>query len=235
LAEVFANQAPSEDLGTFAAPLVKAMLVHGCSWGEIGNRLDEILRTQHNSREVTSWISRWLGYGHPDIDRVLECTAQRATVLGFGSLDHGEAHLFRLPLPPSLSSVTQLRRLTISLAWLTPVLSNTQKYRAARLWFEKKHDLATDRQDADWQTARRGTIQHEVFDGKRAVPFSDGESIEIQVNCMRDAGVFTSPIQYGLAVTLEVAEGVNIGIYEEIRARIATLIQVQQRIAGNHE
>ena len=235
LTSVFTDQAPSEDFQVVAAPLVKAMLVHGCSWGEIGDRLEGILQTDHDSREVRSWISRWLGYGLPDVSRVLECTAQRATVLGFGTLSHDEAHVFSLPLPPSLSSITDLRRLTISLAWLTPVLSNTQKYRAARLWFDKKHDLATDRQDADWQTVRRGTVQHEVFEGTRAVPFTDGDVVKIQVNCMKDAGEFSAPIPYGLAVTLEVGEGVSIAVYDEIRARIATPVQVQQRIAGPQE
>jgi hypothetical protein len=128
-----------------------------------------------------------------------------------------------------------LRRLTITLAWLTPVLSNTQKYRAARLWFDKQHDLAKDRQDADWQTVRRGTVQHEVFSGTRAVPFTDGDAVKIQVNCMKDAGEFSAPIPYGLAVTLEVGEGVSIAVYDEIRARIATPVQVQQRIAGPQE
>jgi len=118
---------------------------------------------------------------------------------------------------------------------LTPVLSATQKYRAARLWFDKKHDLAEARQDADWQTVKRGTVQHEVFEGIRAVPFTDGDAIKIQVNCLKDAGEFAAPVPYGLAVTLEVAEGVNIAVYDEIRARIATPIQVQQRVAGPQE
>ena len=121
------------------------------------------------------------------------------------------------------------------MAWLTPVLSNTQKYRAARLWFEQKHDLADKRQDADWQTVRRGTVQHEVLEGKRAVPFADGDFIKIQVNCLKDAGEFTSPVPYGLVVTLEVAEGVNIAVYDEIKARIATPVQVQQRVVGPQE
>jgi hypothetical protein len=235
LATVVADQAPTADYQGNAAPLVKAMIVHGCSWGTTGDHLEKLLSTDHNSREVTSWVSRWLGYGLPDVARVLECTAQRATVMGYGALSHDEAHVFSLPLPPSLSAITQIRKLTITLAWLTPVLSNTQKYRAARLWFEQKHDLADKRQDADWQTVRRGTVQHEVFEGKRAVPFADGDFIKIQINCLKDAGEFTAPIPYGLVVTLEVAEGVNIAVYDEIKARIATPVQVQQRVIGPQE
>jgi len=214
-------------------PMIKAMLIHGCSWGEIGDHLSNILQPDHDAKAVKSFISRWLGYGVPDINRVRECTAQRATLLGFGTLAHDQAHAFRLPLPPSLSSVTHLRRLTVSLAWFTPVLSTTQKYRAAKLWFESRHDLTEGRQDADWQAVRRGTTQHEVFEGARAIPFTDGEEIKIQVNCAKDAGDFAAPIPYGLAVTLEVGAEINIPIYEEIKARVAIPVQVQQPVRGN--
>lgn len=233
LQEVFSTQPSSIDPQPFIGPLLKAMLVHGCSWGDVGNRLEGILSANHSSKEIKSWISRWLGYGLPDIQRVQECNAQRATLLGFGSLGDDQAHAFRLPLPPSLSAVTHVRRLTVTLAWFTPVMSTTQKYRGAKLWFESKHGITEDRQDADWQAVRRGTIQHEVFEGDQAVPFADGETIKIQVNCAKDAGEFTAPIAYGLAVSLEVAENVNVAVYDEVKARVAVPVQVQQRVQGS--
>ena len=76
--------------------------------------------------------------------------------------------------------------------------------------------LAPSRQNADWQTVKRGTVQHEVFEGQRAEPFIDGEVIEIKVNCREDAGKIQNPVAYGLAVSLEVAEGVDIVVYNEI-------------------
>lgn len=63
-----------------------------------------------------------------------------------------------------------------------------------------------------------------------AIPFEDGESIKIKVNCRLDGGVDKNiEIPYGIAVSLEVAEGVNISIYDEIKARIATAVQIQQQ------
>jgi hypothetical protein len=170
-----------------------------------------------------------MGYGLPQIDRVLDCTDQRATLLGYGELSDGEAHVFRLPLPPSLSARQERRRLTVTLAWLSPISASTQKYRTASLWFEAiNNGLAPSRQNADWQTVKRGTVQHEVFEGQRAEPFIDGEVIEIKVNCREDAGKIQNPVAYGLAVSLEVAEGVDIAVYNEIRTRIAPAIQIQQ-------
>ena len=112
------------------------------------------------------------------------------------------------------------RRLTVTLAWLSPISPSRQKYRIAGLWFEVNNSgLAPTRTDADWRAVRRGTVQHEVFEGQRAEPFIDGTVIEIKVNCREDAGKIENPIAYGLAVSLEVSEGVDIAIYDEIRTR----------------
>lgn len=230
LLDVFEEQAPEIEFNTYLTPLLKAMVIHGCSWGEIGNRLQAILQTPDNGRHIRNWISRWLGYGVPDSERVLACTEQRATLLGFGQLRNEEAHLFSLPLPPSLGARSDRRRLTVTLAWLSPVVANTQRYRAASLWFEVEGGgLIPNRQNADWNAVKRGTVQHEVFEGDQAVPLTDGDALTIKVNCRKDAGNIQQPVAYGLAVTLEVAEGINIAIYEEIRTRIASAIEIRAR------
>jgi hypothetical protein len=229
LQQIFNEQAAEVDPSNYEVPLLKAMLVHGCSWGDVGLRISEVLRTPENGRQLSGLISRWIGYGIPVVDRVLDCTEQRATVLGFGQLSDGEAHVFSLPLPPSLGSRPEWRRLTVTLAWLSPISASTQKYRTASLWFEMSNNgLAPTRSDADWRAVRRGTVQHEVFEGQRAEPFIDGEAIEIKVNCREDAGKIQKLVAYGLAVSLEVAEGLDIAVYNEIRTRIAPAIQIQQ-------
>nr|VFK18719.1 MAG: Subtilase family protein [Candidatus Kentron sp. LPFa]VFK33264.1 MAG: Subtilase family protein [Candidatus Kentron sp. LPFa] len=250
LRQVFDEQGVEVDSRIHEAALLKAMLVHGCSWDQIGEHLKsqiehsalgEEIRTRAESlysrqanisgeinRQNKALLSRWMGYGIPKIDRVLDCTEQRATLLGFGELSDGEAHIFRLPLPPSLGSVREWRRLTVTLAWLSPISPNTQKYRTAMLWFGVDNKgLVTERSDADWQAVRRGTVQHEVFEGRKAAPFTDGDAIEIKVNCRKDAGKIQSPIAYGLVVSLEVAEGVDIAVYDEIQTRIAQAIRLR--------
>src|SRR5690606_37268369 len=134
--------------------------------------------------------TKLIGYGFPDINKVKECTEQRATVIGFGELKEEEAHVYSLPLPPSLSSQTIKRRLTITLAWITPVSPTTQRYRTSRLWFEAKNQLVKNRMITDWQAVRRGTLQHEIFEDSDAAAFIDGDSISIKVNCSKDANSF---------------------------------------------
>jgi hypothetical protein len=226
LMQIFSEQTVGIEYASYVAPLLKAMLVHGSGWGDSGERISQILRTQDNARQLKSWISRWLGYGLPQIERVLSCTEQRVTLLGFGGLQDNEAHVFKLPLPPSLGSRTDWRKLTVTLAWLSPVSANTQKYRTASLWFETNNSIASNRSNVDGKAVRRGTLQHEIFEGEQAVPFSDGEVIEIKINCRNDAGKITTPISYGVVVTLEVREGVNIAVYDEIRTRILSSVRI---------
>ncbi|MBP7527390.1 MAG: S8 family peptidase [Syntrophorhabdaceae bacterium] len=230
LVDIFEEQAAEIELDSYITPLMKAMIVHGCSWGEIRERLQEILETPGSGRQIRSWISRWLGYGVPASERVMACTRERATLLGFGQLGDEEAHLFTLPLPPSLNARREWRRLTVTLAWMSPIAANTQRYRAASMWFEVEGGVITpNRQDADRQAVRRGTVQHEVFVGDRALPVADDANLAIKVNCRRDATKIQEPVPYGLAVSLEVAEGVNIAIYDEIRTRILSAIEIRAR------
>ena len=233
LIQILDNNIVDEDIRKFEIPLLKAMLAHGCSWGEVGTRVESILRTPDNGKELRRLVSNWLGYGVPEVSRVLECTDQRATLLGFGELQDGEGHIFQLPLPPSLSTRRDWRRLTCTLAWLSPTAANTQKYRTASLWFEVEGTLASNRQGISsgqdgWRSVKRGTLQHEIFEGNTAEPFSDGDTISIKVNCRADAGKITAPVAYGLAVSLEVAEDIDLPIYNEIRTRITPAIRIQQ-------
>ena len=228
LLAIFDEQAPEIGLLSYLAPLLKAMIVHGCSWGEIENRLREILRTPNNGQQIRSLISRWLGYGVPNYNRVLACTEQRATLLGFGQLSDGKAHLFSLPLPASLGARREWRRLTVTLAWMSPIAASTQRYRSAGLWFELAGNaLALKRAEVDNIASRRGTVQHEIFEGDKAVAITDDATLTIKVNCRKDASKIQEPVAYGLAVSLEVAEGVNIAIYEEIRTRIVTALEIR--------
>ncbi len=211
----------------FDAVLIKALLVHGADWADVKTVYETALKNPHNSHTFKECLGRFLGYGSANIPKVMTCTEQRVTVLGFGELGDGDGAGFTLPLPPGLSAVNERRRLTVTLAWLSPVSSTRQNYRVAHLWFGSKNSIAPERVCADYRAVQRGTVQHEIFEGGTAVVFQDGDSIVIKVNCRADAGEILAPIRYGLAVTLEVAEGVDIPIYQEVWDRLAVRISVQ--------
>ncbi len=226
LKENLQENAAEIDYEKYLPSLIKAMLVHGSSWGEVGEAVQKALDIK--DKKIKERLTRkWIGYGMPDIKRVLGCTAQRACVIGFGELKSNESHIFELPLPSSLESKKEWRRVTVTLAWLSPIVATNKKYRQANLWYELPNNyIANDRTDAQWQSVRKGTVQHENFESKKAVSFEDDGTLKIKVNCMNDAGIIKSPIQYALIVSLEVGEGVQISVYDEIRTKLSTKIQV---------
>ena len=174
-------------------------------------------------------LTRYLGYGIPDIQRVLECTQQRATAIGYGQIRKDERHEFRLPLPPSLSGVNETRRLTITLAWFSPINPGNRNFRKANLSFDPpKDDMGVERKEADGRQVKKGTIQHEIMEGQQVVSYQDGDTLLIPVECREDAESLDEVTCYGLAVTLEVKERIDIPIYDEIQQRIEVPITIQE-------
>ncbi len=208
--------------------LLKALLVHGTDWEDAGAVYESILKNPQNSKIFQDYVGRFLGYGSANVRKVIDCTEQRVTVLGVGKLADAEGDEFYFPFPPSLSAVTDRRRLTITLAWLSPMDCARQNYRIAHLWFDPKNELAPVRICANNKAVLRGTVQHEVLEGAMAVGFQDGDGITIKVSCRADAGDILDQIRYGLVVTLEVAEGINIPIYQEIRDRLRIRVPITE-------
>lgn len=214
--------------------LIKALLVHGAKQDDDACKaITSALKTPQNSRQFKEVIARYLGYGEVAVERVLACTEQRGTVLGCGEIRENEIHEFRLPLPPGLSTSQVWRRMVVTLAWFSPVNPDHRNFREAKLelspvgsWGDLPLKLA--RTDGDHNQVLRGTVQHEVVEGsKQVAAFQDGDSILLHVSCKKDATArLDDAIPYGLAVTLEVAEGVQIPIYEQLRTRLQTQVAV---------
>ena len=207
------------------AVLLKTLLVHSASWGGSKDVLNRCLGNGVNRKTLT----RYLGYGIPDIQRVLECTQQRATAIGYGQIRKDERHEFRLPLPPSLSGLNEMRRLTITLAWFSPINPGNRNFRKANLSFDPpKNDIGVERKEADGRQVKKGTVQHEIMEGQQVVSYQDGETLLIPVECREDSESLDEVTHYGLAVTLEVKEGIDIPIYDEIQQRIEVPITIQE-------
>jgi hypothetical protein len=67
-------------------------------------------------------------------------------------------------------------------------------------------------------SVKRGSVFHEHFYGKSAVPFIEDGHLVLQVWCKEDAGVVENgPVRYGVAVTIEA--GIELAVYDEIQAR----------------
>lgn len=214
--------------------LIKAMVVHGCSWRDLSENIEKNLPNGIDKKTAKVIKRQWIGYGYPNIERSLKCSPQRVTVIGFGELGKEDAHIYKLPLPPSLSSKTYKRRLTVTLTWMSPINSQSQKYRKARLWIETADNkqIANNRLEVtDNKATMRGTLQHEVFYGKNAHAFEDGDNLVIKVNCAEDAGNLEGKVKYAIAVSLELAEAIPLdlfseNLYQEVRNRLRVPVAI---------
>lgn len=211
----------------FHPALARAMLVHAAQWGIAGDTLREQLGIE--GYEARKELVQLLGYGPVDATRVLTGDRIRAVLVGASSIGKGERRSFSYPLPPSLSASTLWRRLTITLAWISPVNTRSQKYRMARLQLAPPTaELGLKRVEAPDHAVSRGTVHHEILEGEAAVAFRAGDNLEINVDCRVDAGRLEQPVRFGLVASLEIGEGVLIDLHDEVQQQLR--VQVRQRL-----
>jgi hypothetical protein len=225
--EAIRANAPDRIPATYDAVLLKALMAHGAQWGDLFGQITSA-RPDLTDRDAQRKLAgRWLGYGPVDLQRALICTEQRATMIGVGELSDGKAYSFSAPLPPSLAAKVLWKRVTITLAWLTPVNPAHQAYRRAKLWVTPPASLDVTRQEGDWRQVQRGTLQHEILEGESALAFVDGDRFICKVNCKAEAGKLNESVPFAICVSLEVAEGIDVPIYQEIKERIAPKVGIQ--------
>lgn len=218
----------------YQALALKALLVHGATWGPKGEMLDGFFQPQGSGQHVARRddITRLLGFGVPDIERVLDCTENRATLLGFGTIAADSALLYRIPIPAGLDGQRAFRALTATLAWFTPINARHQGYRRAALdispgtdekyWIADKRDPC---QPTD-KTIVRGSLFHERRTGERAAVFVDNGELLLRVSCRATAGELDEEVPYALAISFEVGVEAGIPVYNEVRARVAPQVGV---------
>lgn len=209
------------------ASAIRALLVHGAAMGDALDVIRAVFAETVDPQKMREFATRFVGYGAVGRDLV-SSTASRATMLGGGMLGAEEAHVYDVPLPPGLSGIAGERRLTATLAWLTPLNPRDRRYRRAKMWISPPGEyLTVKRSEADWQAARRGTLQHEVFVGSQADVYDDGDSLSIAVNCAEHAGRLESDVPYALLISLEAAPELEVEIFAEISERIRPPVPVR--------
>lgn len=218
----------------YQALVLRALLVHGATWGPKGEMLDGFFQPQGSGQYVARRddITRLLGFGVPDIERVLDCTENRATLLGFGTIAADSALLYRIPIPAGLDGQRAFRALTTTLAWFTPITVRHQGYRRAALDIspgtDEKYWIAEKRspcQPTD-KTIVRGSLFHERRTGEQATVFVDNGELLLRISCRATAGELNEEIPYPLAISFEVGVEAGIAVYEEVRAHIAPHVGV---------
>jgi hypothetical protein len=213
----------------YQALIVKALLLHGAAWGQRIDMIEEIVGGPHYPKK--DGASRLLGYGVLDVARIVECTAERATLIGFGEVTPGAAILHRVPLPPGLDGVREYRAVTTTLSWFSPINPRHQGYRMAALEAgaggDSEYSLGVQRAKAQPhdKAIKRGTVFHDRREGERAAAFVNGGDLLLRVSARATAGEYDQPVPYALAISIEVGVGSTIQVYDEVRAIVEARVR----------
>jgi len=209
--------------------IIKSLLVHGAT-----NDNMDLLYTVIGERKKTKLLP-YIGNGFIlNEDKVLACTEQQVTLIGYGELKKDESHSYELPLPSEISALHISKQLTITLAWLSPLNFTSNKYKKAALYIDNISGKNSTENYIDWDgslydfnASKRGTVQHLRYQGTGADAYIDDSILKIKINCREDAVKLSESIKYGLAVTFELIDNITINIYNEIKQRIAQKIRIK--------
>ena len=224
------------------AVILKALMAHGCGWAPISGELVAAFPPPGSRRDkAQDTVTRLVGNGQPNPGKVISGSSRRITLLAEDGLSHDGLHEYRLPIPNALIRCPELRRITITLAWATPIDPATLAYRGIAM---QLRDAGNKR--AFWRgaagvrqpkaaTQMRGTLVHRVMEGSTAVRKAVNGGMFVGVQARAVSSQFESIVApYALAISLEVGASVATDIYAEvkslIRPAIATPVRVRQRV-----
>lgn len=218
------------------AVMLKTLLAHGTSWGNVGDRLD----AAYPPRDPKKWsprrnaITQFLGYGQLDLSRVVSGAANRITLLAEDVIHAGDRHEYIVPVPASMLNNREVRTVTITLSWSTPMTLTTADRRAVVLQLTgTKNNTSTfwdgiaraGRAQPNATTANRGTLIHMVQEGKKLMTDANGRLV-VGVQANSKVGFELHDVPYSLAITLELSQSVRSQLYAEVQA------EIQQRTRG---
>ena len=220
----------------YHAVILKALLVHSARWdSDTMNALKTIvtengkLHWEHERDE----ISRFLGFGCPDIEHVVDCAENRATLIGWNTIGSKQTDRFAVPLPAELEGTAGFRALSATIAWLTPITQSHRMYRLAKFKAgpggDKKFSIGAGnaKQQPSHNALGKGTVYHQRWEGEDATQFVDNGDLLLDVTCLPAAGELDDPIGYAVVATLEVGQTVAVPVYERVRERLREIVRVQ--------
>ncbi|MDQ1247555.1 MAG: hypothetical protein QG597_1925 [Actinomycetota bacterium] len=201
------------------ASAIKALLVHGAA--DLPGMDHDVL-----PREVS------IGYGELARDFSLGCEDNEAVLLFFGTIGADEEQFLELPIPDYLNT-KDIKQISATLAWLSPVNWAHRQYRRAKLdmvaptgavgRLVKSTTMPT-------AAAKRGatTVQSLRWETSSAIADPPGTPIRVRVQCRQQAGTLEGfAVDYAAVVSLWVAPAIGLDVYQQVRARVQPPVEVR--------
>lgn len=229
LEDIFHESGEVWDEAGTRAVVLKALLTHSCSWGDAGKVLDAAYPGKWQRRREA--ITRFLGYGRPDQRRLITPHGSRITLLADDMISPEMRHEYAIPIPRAMIGSRDLRRITMTLAWSSPIDPQTQRYRGViaelvdsdgkrKFWSGIKPALQPPA-----TAGRRGTLQHLVLEDTRKLSMTTDGQFVVGVQARAALAAFANTeIPYAVAITLELAQSVREDVFADVAARVRTKV-----------
>lgn len=169
------------------------------------------------------------GYGTLARHLAEGCDPNEASILYVGDIGENESRTLAFPLPNGLQ-VRGVKRVTATLAWLSPVNWQHRQYRRAALEFSKPKGFSNlgTALGAVGDRPKRGTLQHVEWEVMPAVGVGQGTDLELTVNCKGQAGGLQGErVDFGVVLSLWVAPELKVEVYSQVQQQVAARIAVR--------
>lgn len=152
-----------------------------------------------------------------------------AAILYIGDIGENESRTLAFPLPDGLQA-RGLKRVSATLAWLSPVNWRHRQYRRAALEFSQPTGFTYlgTALGAVGDRPKRGTLQHVEWEITKAVGAGQGSDLELTVNCKGQAGGLQGErVDFAVVLSLWVAPELNVDVYTQVRQQVVSRVAVQ--------
>ncbi|MGL5824691.1 MAG: S8 family peptidase [Nocardioides sp.] len=201
------------------ASAIKALLLHGVG------RFNDL-----NASPLP--LERTVGNGILSRDLSAGCSTNEAVLLFLGQIGAAQEQELVIPLPDGLSA-RETKRISTTLAWLSPVNWRHRQYRCAALSFVRPEGSVPDLGSASGistEASKAGatTAQHLTWETKKAWAGGQGSAITIRVKCYEQAGGLHSKlVDYAAVASLWVAPTIGVNVYSQVRDQVRTPVIIQ--------
>lgn len=197
----------------YLAVATKALLAHGTNYplgAEYGIAAD-----------------RLVGHGALSRDLSRGCAPQQATLLYVGQIESREEVELTVPLPEEIGRLTTVKRVSTTLAWLSPINWNHRQYRRAKLTIDGPVEMPSAGRSTlglPYRLTQRGTLEHRVFGTDRAYAQTQ---LTFKVRCADQAGGLDGAVPFAVAISLELGVEVGLDVYALVRQQVVARVRVQ--------
>ena len=156
------------------------------------------------------------------------CEPHEATILFLGKLGANQKRAVALPLPDGLQK-RGVKRVTATLAWMSPVNWRHRQYRRAALEFSAPSGFTSlgTATEVGGTPSKRGTLQHLIWEVDRATGVGAGSDLSLTVTCKEQAGGLNGQtVDFAVALSLWVAPELGVDVYTQVQQQLANRIPI---------